>query len=103
MKTGDTFIVNRQVARAEAVGDTEPVETNLANEENAPKAPEEEPEKTKSVNIETDREDEEEANPSIAPPVDNTVAIPPPSTRPMTEQNREINRVIDELTKFDNE
>ncbi|KAK5845696.1 hypothetical protein PVK06_001904 [Gossypium arboreum] len=53
-----------------------PVEVNSANEENAPKAVEEEPEKIESISIETDREDGEEANPSVAPPVDNSTAVP---------------------------
>ncbi|KAH1055994.1 hypothetical protein J1N35_034059 [Gossypium stocksii] len=71
--------------QAEGVGDTRPVETNLANKENTPKESKEELEKTKSVNIETNREDEEEENPSIAPLVDSIVAIPPTSTEPMIE------------------
>ncbi|KAK5842710.1 hypothetical protein PVK06_005095 [Gossypium arboreum] len=84
------------------VGDAELIKTNPANEENAPKAPEEEPKKTESVGFETNREDKEEANPSVAPPIDITVAVPPPSTVPMTEQDREINWIIDELTRFHN-
>ncbi|KAK5785004.1 hypothetical protein PVK06_039545 [Gossypium arboreum] len=87
----------------EGVGDAKPVKTNPANEENAPKALEEEPEKTKFVSIKTNHGDKEEANPSVAPLVDSTAAIPPLSTELMTEHDRKINQIINELTKFDNE
>ncbi|KAH1037890.1 hypothetical protein J1N35_039633 [Gossypium stocksii] len=73
------------------VSDVEPIETNPTNEEIAPKAPEKEPKKIEFASIETDCEDEEEANASVVPLVDSTVAIPPPFTVPMTEQDREIN------------
>jgi len=53
--------------------------------------------------IATDRENEEEANPLIAPPVDNTTTVPPLSTELMTEQDHEIDRIIYELTRFDDE
>ncbi|KAH1032008.1 hypothetical protein J1N35_044182 [Gossypium stocksii] len=89
--------------RGEGVDDAELVQTNSANKENAPKAPKEELEKIESVSIETNLEDEEEENPSVAPPVDSTATIPPPSTKPMTEQDREVDWIIDELTRFDNE
>ncbi|KAK5775135.1 hypothetical protein PVK06_043004 [Gossypium arboreum] len=50
------------------------------------KEPKEEIEKTKSINIATDRkEEEEEANLTFAPPVDNTVVVPPFFIEPMTE------------------
>ncbi|KAH1047469.1 hypothetical protein J1N35_038253 [Gossypium stocksii] len=85
------------------VDDVEPVEVNPANKENAPKASEEEQEKTESVSIETDCEDEEEANPSVVPLVDSTATIPPPSTELMTELDHEVDQIINELTRFDNE
>ncbi|KAH1038818.1 hypothetical protein J1N35_040561 [Gossypium stocksii] len=47
--------------------------------------------------------DEEEANPLVAPPMDSTATIPPHSTKPMTEQDHEIDCIIDELTRSDNE
>ncbi|KAH1072905.1 hypothetical protein J1N35_025233, partial [Gossypium stocksii] len=84
----------------EGVSDVEPLETNPANEENAPKAPEKEPKKKESISIETNCEEEEEANPSVAPPVDSTTAVPPLSTELMTEQYREINRIINEITRL---
>ncbi|KAH1091490.1 hypothetical protein J1N35_018747 [Gossypium stocksii] len=87
----------------DGVGDTKPVETNPINEENMPKASEEKPEKIESVSIETNCEDEEEANLSISPLMDSTVAIPPPSIEPMIEHDYEINRIINEHTRFDNE
>lgn len=55
------------------------------------------------VSIATDHEEEEEANPNHVPLVDSLAAIPSPSTKPMTEQDREINWIIDDLTRFDNE
>lgn len=79
-----------------------PAPTNPANEEKEPKEPEKDEDKTESVSIATDH-GEEEANPTSAPLVDSTVAIPPPSTEQMTEQDHEINRTINDLTKSDDE
>ncbi|PPD85875.1 hypothetical protein GOBAR_DD17195 [Gossypium barbadense] len=54
--------------------------------EKATTGPEGDEEKTKSVSIETDHE-EEEANPTSAPPVDATTPVPPQSTVPMAQQD----------------
>ncbi|KAH1072930.1 hypothetical protein J1N35_025258 [Gossypium stocksii] len=70
------FGLNDNLNEEEGVSDVEPVETNPANEENAPIASEEEPEKTESVSIETDREDKKEVNPSVAPLMDSSAAFP---------------------------
>ncbi|KAK5842762.1 hypothetical protein PVK06_005153 [Gossypium arboreum] len=63
----------------EGFGDAEPIEANPTNEENAHKALKEEPEKTKSSSINTSREDEEEANPLVTPPMDSNAVVPLPS------------------------
>ncbi|KAK5794115.1 hypothetical protein PVK06_035318 [Gossypium arboreum] len=65
----------------------QPIETNPANEENAPKAPKEEQDKTESVSIEANREDKKEANSLIAPPMDSTTDVPCHSTKYMTKQD----------------
>ncbi|KAK5785012.1 hypothetical protein PVK06_039554 [Gossypium arboreum] len=54
------FVILLLKIGGDRVGDAELVATNLANEMNVPKAPEEEPEKTEFLSIETDREDEKE-------------------------------------------
>ncbi|KAK5842444.1 hypothetical protein PVK06_004800 [Gossypium arboreum] len=55
----------------------------------------------KEVGIVSDNEREEAAKPTLAPPADDIAAVPPPSTKQMIEKDREINRIIDDLTKFD--
>ncbi|KAH1122225.1 hypothetical protein J1N35_005385 [Gossypium stocksii] len=59
-------------------------------------------EKTKLVSIETNH-DGEEANPTSAPLMDATTPVPPQSTLPMTQQYHETNKLIDDLTKSDDE
>ncbi|KAK5840252.1 hypothetical protein PVK06_009141 [Gossypium arboreum] len=90
------------------VGKAQPTKTNPvlidpATIEKETKEVEEETEKTKSISIAIDCEEEDEANPTHAPLVDNTAAIPPPFTESMTEQDHEINQIIEEITKSDDE
>ncbi|KAH1039896.1 hypothetical protein J1N35_041639 [Gossypium stocksii] len=54
------------------------------------------------MSIETDH-DGEEANPTFIPPMDATTPIQPQSTTPMTQQDHEIDKLIDDLTKLDDE
>ncbi|KAH1082422.1 hypothetical protein J1N35_022183 [Gossypium stocksii] len=67
---------------------------NPANEENALKALEEQPGKTKSISIEIDNGDDEEANPSVAPLVDSTTAVPPPFAEQMIERDEIVEIVM---------
>ncbi|KAH1107451.1 hypothetical protein J1N35_011219 [Gossypium stocksii] len=60
-------------AVAQEAGEAQLIETDPATIEKETKEPQEEIKKTKSVNFATDSEEEEEANPTPAPPVDSTV------------------------------
>ncbi|KAK5819635.1 hypothetical protein PVK06_024652 [Gossypium arboreum] len=84
-----------EAAVAEGFGETQPIETDPGTIEKETK----EIEKIESINIVIDHEEEGEANPTPAPPVDNTAAVPPHSTEPMTKQDCEINWIIDEIIK----
>ncbi|KAK5812024.1 hypothetical protein PVK06_027418 [Gossypium arboreum] len=95
------FHYGKGIFKAQVQG--QPIETDPATTKKETKKPEEEIKKTKSVNFATDSEDEEEANPTHAPPVDSIVVVPPPFTEPMTEQDREIKWIIDEITKSNDE
>ncbi|KAK5770913.1 hypothetical protein PVK06_047070 [Gossypium arboreum] len=59
-------------------------------------------EKTRSVNIESDQE-EKETNKIYAPTEPATTLIPSPLTTPVSKQDSEINKLIDDLTKSNDE
>ncbi|KAH1056426.1 hypothetical protein J1N35_034491 [Gossypium stocksii] len=92
-----------QVAVVEEVGKAQPTETDPATIEKETKEPKEETKKKESVSITTDCEEGEEANPTPTPLMDNTVVVPPSFTQPMTEQDHEINQIINEIIKCDYE
>ncbi|KAH1039175.1 hypothetical protein J1N35_040918 [Gossypium stocksii] len=85
----------------EVVGEAHLVETDPATTEKEAKEPEEEIEKMESNSTTIDCE--EEANLTLTLPVDNNVAVSPPFTKPMTKHDGEINQIIDEITKSDDE
>ncbi|KAH1096971.1 hypothetical protein J1N35_013892 [Gossypium stocksii] len=59
-------------------------------------------EKIESVNIEPDQEGEE-INLIFAPTKPVTTPVPPPSIAPISKQDSEINKLINDLTKSDHE
>ncbi|KAK5845421.1 hypothetical protein PVK06_001605 [Gossypium arboreum] len=62
-----------------------------------------EPEKTKFVNTEGEKEEQNETTLTPTPQKDSTEAVPHPPTKSMFEQDREIHRIIEEITKSDKE
>ncbi|XP_016706817.1 ribosomal RNA-processing protein 17-like [Gossypium hirsutum] len=60
-----------------------------------------EDDRTKSVVIASDNEGKEVDNPPSTLPADDTTDVPPLSTEQMTEQDRHINKLMDNLTKSD--
>ncbi|KAK5825867.1 hypothetical protein PVK06_020742 [Gossypium arboreum] len=91
-----------QASVEEGMVEAEPRTTNSVAEEKETKSLDEDVIKTKSFHIETDDEGIEEATPTLAPPMDSTAVVPPTSTVAMTKQDREINCIIDEITKSEN-
>ncbi|KAK5825410.1 hypothetical protein PVK06_020242 [Gossypium arboreum] len=91
------------VAIVEKVGKAQPAEIDLATIEKEAKQQEKEIEKKESISIATDCEEGEEVNPTPTPPMDSTAVVPPAFTQLMTEQDCEINQIINEITKFDDE
>ncbi|PPE01341.1 hypothetical protein GOBAR_DD01667 [Gossypium barbadense] len=83
--------------------EVEPSTTNPAAEEKQTKSFDEDAEMTKSFYIEIDDKGTKEATSTPAPPKDSTATVPPTSTEAMTKQDRKIDRIIDEITKSDNE
>ncbi|KAH1031189.1 hypothetical protein J1N35_043363 [Gossypium stocksii] len=81
---------------------TEPTTIHTATEEKDQTRPEVREEKTQSVNIESDQE-EDETNQISTPTEPATTPIPPPSTTLVSKQDSEINKLIDDLTKSDDE
>ncbi|PPD69405.1 hypothetical protein GOBAR_DD33714 [Gossypium barbadense] len=85
------------------MAEVEPGTTNLLVEEKETKSPDKDIEKTESVYIETNDEGIEEATSAPTPLEDSTTTISPTSSNKMTEQDYKINRIIDEITKSNNE
>ncbi|KAK5819317.1 hypothetical protein PVK06_024299 [Gossypium arboreum] len=65
------------------------------------KVTEEEPETTKAVNIEGEEEEQNETTPTPVPQKDNAKSIPPSPIESMSEQDHEINLIIDKVIESD--
>ncbi|KAH1046755.1 hypothetical protein J1N35_037539 [Gossypium stocksii] len=105
--TATTSISNslfeQQVAITKGVGEaqlveTDPVPMGPTTAQKETKEKQEETKKMELISIVTDYE-EKEANPTPAPPIDNISVVRLPSREPMTEQDHEINQIIDEINK----
>ncbi|KAK5825287.1 hypothetical protein PVK06_020101 [Gossypium arboreum] len=81
----------------------EPGTNNSIAKEKETTSPDKDIEKAELVHIETDDERTEEANLTPIPLEDSTAGIPPTFTKPMTERDLNFNRLIDEITKSENE
>ncbi|KAH1106941.1 hypothetical protein J1N35_010709 [Gossypium stocksii] len=108
MSTFPDFSKELRAVIVKRVGEAQPTKTDhvpidhtITKKET--KEPKKETEKMELVNIATSGEKEEKANPKPAPPVDSTIVVPPPFIEPRTEQYHEINWIIDEITKPNDE
>ncbi|KAK5819676.1 hypothetical protein PVK06_024695 [Gossypium arboreum] len=96
------FVKGRERVDKAEVDETRPTLIHPVIEKKSTKGLERYEKKTKLVSIETDH-DGEEAKSTSPPPVDATAPVPPQSTVPMIQQDREINKLIDDLTKLNDE